>query len=108
MLGSDGRKLVDDDQPPQLPVLEIRGQCHEVDHQGRGEKPRGHRVAVGIEVYVDDVPALESGLQIQLRAVTKRWIEQLTQLTLGENGESDRRTGQPITENRPRAGWSMS
>jgi hypothetical protein len=27
---------------------------------------------------------------------------------VGENGESDRRTGQPITENRPRAGWSMS
>ncbi len=27
---------------------------------------------------------------------------------LGVNGESDRRTGQPITENRPRVGWSMS
>src|SRR5438094_9884273 len=27
---------------------------------------------------------------------------------VGANGESDRRTGQPITENRPRVGWSMS
>ena len=26
---------------------------------------------------------------------------------VGENGESERRTGQPITENRPRVGWSM-
>ena len=51
LLGGECRELIDHDQAAQIPVVQIGGQRHQVDHQGGAEELRRGGVAVSVDVH---------------------------------------------------------
>ena len=74
--------------PPRPAPWLLGGEADQVDQKGRGEELGGDRVAVGVEVEVENVATLKRSREVERLPRSELGIEPGAELALGENGEA--------------------